>query len=74
MIEMNNDLRLKTVLRHRFLDIKFTNIENIDSNTYKLTDKTGEMFVRFIGNRVQVSFVEDFTFIFEEFPFSDLEA
>lgn len=63
---MNYNDKLVKLLTGRFSDIRFTKMNRMKDNQWRLVDHTGIMFVRFQDNIAQISFSEDFKEIFEE--------
>lgn len=65
--------KLVPLLNGVFKEIKFTEIKRLDNGTFHLVDKTSEMWIRIVEDKAQVSFVEDFSTVFQEFDLASVE-
>ena len=65
--------KLAPLLNEVFKEVEFTKINRLDDDTFHLVDKTSEMWIRIVEDKAQVSFVEDFSTVFQAFDLASAE-
>ncbi|MEB5953102.1 hypothetical protein [Enterococcus innesii] len=69
---MTDKEKLELLLNSVFSDISFSKIQTLENGSFRLIDRTSEMWIRIEDNVAQIAFREDFQPVFERIKLSDI--